>query len=106
MIRWLLVLVVILALVCAGAYVAAGRGAPPHLTINKPDRFIGQTGSVDVVAEAPNSRFTTLTITLEQNGKRVPLADLRASDTGAIPAGDALVEVTQVGRHQLRISRP
>ena len=96
MFRWLLALLVVLALAVAGAYVAAGRGAPPLLTINKPDRFVGQTGSVDVVAEAPNGRFTALTITLEQNGKQAPLYSLDNTQSA---------NVTQASRDQLRITR-
>jgi hypothetical protein len=61
----------ILAVAAAGAYVVAGRGAPPHLTINKPDRPAGQPGSPDVTAEAPNGKFSALTIALEQNRKTV-----------------------------------
>ena len=53
MFRWLLALLVVLALACAGAYVVAGRGAPPQLTIDKPDRFVGQAGTLDVTADAP-----------------------------------------------------
>ena len=101
--RWLLGLVLILAVAAAGTYYVAGRGAPPHLTINKPDRPIGQVGAVDVTAEAPNAKFTTLTITLEQNGKTVPLFMLD-STAGAPANKDA--SVTQVDRNQLRISRP
>ena len=101
--RWLLGLLLILAVAAAGTYYVAGRGAPPHLTINKPDRPIGQVGAVDVTAEAPNAKFTTLTITLEQNGKTVPLFTLDGSP-GAPANKDA--SVTQVDRNQLRISRP
>ncbi len=53
--------VVALGLITGAIYVAAGRGAPPTLTIDKPDRFVGQAGSLDVTAEAPNARFTALT---------------------------------------------
>jgi len=65
MLRWLvgLLLVGFVALVCA--FWMAGRGTPPVLTIEKPDRLVGQTGSLEVTAEAPNARFTTLTIALE-----------------------------------------
>jgi murein DD-endopeptidase MepM/ murein hydrolase activator NlpD len=104
--RWLLGLLLILAVAAAGTYYVAGRGAPPHLTINKPDRPIGQVGAVDVTAEAPNAKFTTLTITLEQNGKTVPLFTL---DGGAGAQGTPAnkdASVTQVDRNQLRISRP
>jgi murein DD-endopeptidase MepM/ murein hydrolase activator NlpD len=106
MFRWLLALVVFVTLACIGAYIVAGRGAPPLLTINKPERFVGQSGSLDVTAGAPNARFTSLTITLEQNGKRVPLVDLLASERGEVPPGvPAAVDVKEVDRNTLRISR-
>jgi murein DD-endopeptidase MepM/ murein hydrolase activator NlpD len=106
MFRWLLALLVVLALAFAGVYVAAGRGAPPHLTIDKPDRFVGQTGSVAVTAEAPNARFTKLVVTLEQNGKSTPLVDVPPTDkAGNLPAAPAGVELTQASRNQLRLSR-
>jgi murein DD-endopeptidase MepM/ murein hydrolase activator NlpD len=95
--RALAVLVVIVVLACAGAYVVAGRGAPPRLTIDKPERVIGQTGTVEVSAVAPNAKFTALTIALEQNGKTIPLYSL-ASPGSAV--------VTQADRNQLRIARP
>jgi murein DD-endopeptidase MepM/ murein hydrolase activator NlpD len=101
--RWLLGLLLILAVAAACTYYVAGRGAPPHLTINKPDRPIGQVGAVDVTVEAPNAKFTTVTIALEQNGKTVPLFALDSAP-GAPANKDA--SVTQVDRNQLRISRP
>ncbi len=96
MFRWLIAFLLLAGLMCMGAYVAAGRGAPPRLTINKPDRLVGQTGTVDVVAEAPNGRFTALTIALEQNGRSIPLYSLDNAQAA---------NVTQVDRNQLRIAR-
>ena len=58
--RWLLALLVLVALACTGAYVVAGRGAPPQLTIEKPDRFVGQAGTLDVTAAAPNAEGAPL----------------------------------------------
>src|SRR5438093_12519761 len=97
MLRWLFGLVVVVCLAAGIAYVVAGRGAPPQLTINKPDRVIGQSGTLDVTAEAPNARFTSLAITLEQDGRSVPLYALNRSD--------ASTKVTPEGRNQLHISR-
>src|SRR5581483_11585066 len=96
--RWLAGLVLLLLLGFAGLYVAAGRGAPPALTINQPSRFVGQTGAVDVTAEAPNAKFATLAIALEQNGTTTPLFSL--ADTNASQV------LTQVDRNHVRISRP
>jgi murein DD-endopeptidase MepM/ murein hydrolase activator NlpD len=104
MFRWLFALVVILALGAAGAYTIAGRGAPPILTITKPDRFVGQAGTIDVAALAPNARFTTLTIAVEQNGRNYPLFALDpASTAGSSTTG---ATVTQIDRNQIRIVRP
>src|SRR3989475_5927054 len=97
MLRALGVLVVLVILGCTVAYVVAGRGASPALTINKPERAVGQTGTLDVSATAPNANFTALTIALEQNGKTIPLYSNGAAQQA---------EVTRVDRNQLRISRP
>jgi murein DD-endopeptidase MepM/ murein hydrolase activator NlpD len=97
MLRWLFVLLVLLALAFAGAYTAAGRGAPPHLTIDKPDRFVGRAGTLDVTADAPNAQFSALTITLEQNGRSIPLFTLDDPRT---------TSVTRVDRNHLKVSRP
>ena len=64
----------IAALAAGITYVAAGRGAPPHLyDQSNRIRVVGQSGTLEVTAEAPNARFTELAITLEQNGRTVPL---------------------------------
>src|SRR5258706_14760701 len=95
--RWLAGLLLLVAAGFFFLYVAAGRSAPPAVTINKPGRFIGQTGSLDVTAEAPNARFTTLKIAVEQNGKTTTLFSLE---------GAQAADLTQVDRNRLRITRP
>jgi murein DD-endopeptidase MepM/ murein hydrolase activator NlpD len=97
MFRWLLALILILVVAAGAAYVVAGRGAPPRLTIEKPDRVIGQAGTLDVTAGAPNAHLSTLTIALEQNGKTMPLFTLDGTQTAS---------VTRLDGDQLRISRP
>ena len=94
MFRWLLGLLLVLALVAGGAYIVAGRATPPKLTIDKPDRAVGQAGTLEVTASAPKARFTALAITLEQNGKSVPLFTLGAQ--GAT--------VTQIEPDRIRIA--
>ena len=51
-----LLLIVLVGL--GGLYVAAGRTAPPTLTIDKPERVVGQTGTLEVTAGAPRDRLT------------------------------------------------
>src|SRR3989442_2323271 len=97
MFRWLATLVLLALIVAGCAYFIAGRSAPPRLTIDKPDRLVGQGGTLEVTAEAPGARFTSLTIALEQNGHSVPLFTL---------LGGPSATITQVDRNRLRISRP
>jgi len=98
MLRWLAGLLVVAALAFGILYLAAGRSTPPRLTIDKPDRVVGQTGTVEVTAEAPNARFTALTIALEQNGKSYPLYTL--SGAGTPP------DLTALDRNRVRVARP
>jgi murein DD-endopeptidase MepM/ murein hydrolase activator NlpD len=97
MFRGLAVLVVIALVAGGGLFVVAGRGRPPSLTIDKPDRFIGQKSTLQVTAGAPGARFTQLTMTLEQNGRRIPLFSLETPGDATIAQPDA---------DRLQISRP
>lgn len=97
MFRWLLALLVVLALAAAGVYVVAGRGAPPQITIEKPDRVVGQSGTLEVTTAAPKAELTALSIVLEQNGKAYPLFTLDGAQTAS---------VTRVGPDRLHVSRP
>ena len=95
--RWLAGLV-LLALVAVGAaYFIAGRETPPVLRIDKPERVVGQAGTLEVVAEAPRARLATLTITLEQNGRTFPLFSLDGAQSA---------NLTQVDPNRIRVSRP
>lgn len=98
MLRAFLGFLLFLLLACGVAYVVAGRGAPPQITIAKPDRVVGQTGTLEVTAEAPKARFTSLAISLEQDGKTTPLYTL--NDPNA-----AGVTVTPLDANRLRITR-
>jgi murein DD-endopeptidase MepM/ murein hydrolase activator NlpD len=97
MFRWLVILIVIAFAVVGGVFVAAGRGAPPSLSIDQPDRPIGQKSVLQITAGAPGARFTQLTITLEQNGRSVALFSLDEP---------AAATIAQPDPDHLRISRP
>src|SRR5665213_2804668 len=99
MLRWLLALMLVITLGAVGAYNVAGRGGPPIVNINKPDRFVGQVSALDVTAQAPNARFTALTIAVEQNGHSYPLFALDPSLAAATGSGTAGATVTQVDRN-------
>src|SRR5262249_46032687 len=98
MMRWLFGLILIALVALGVTYVVAGRGAPPRIAIDKPDRVIGQASTLDVTAEAPKNRFTALTITLEQNGRSYPLY--------ALNGAAANVTVTQPDATHTNVTRP
>jgi murein DD-endopeptidase MepM/ murein hydrolase activator NlpD len=97
MFRWLLAFLMLVLVAAGGAYIVAGQGAPPHVTIDRPDRFVGQSGTLEVTAEAPRAKFTSLAISVEQNGKRVPLFTLLGAQAATISQPDP---------NRLHISRP
>jgi murein DD-endopeptidase MepM/ murein hydrolase activator NlpD len=97
LLRFLLVLIVLAAVGAGILYVIAGRGEGPSLVIEKPEKLVGRTGEVQVLAGAPGGRFGSLSITLEQNGRVTPLFALDAPDTA---------EVEQVDADHIRITRP
>src|SRR5262249_30684650 len=80
----------LVALISFGVlYFVASRSAPPRLIINKPERVVGQSGVLDVTAEAPGAQFTSLTITVEQNGHATPLFALDARQAATVTTPDA-----------------
>lgn len=89
MIRWLLAVVGLVLLAAVGVFFVASRGVPPSIEITKPDRVVGQAGTLDVLIAAPEARLDGLTITLEQNGKTVPLFSLDQPQAGSIAQADA-----------------
>jgi murein DD-endopeptidase MepM/ murein hydrolase activator NlpD len=65
---------IVLVIVGLGAgWYLAGREAGPSITIKSPDKFIGQKGSLDVVAESATP-VTTVSAILEQNGQSFVVA--------------------------------
>jgi murein DD-endopeptidase MepM/ murein hydrolase activator NlpD len=93
--RWLAGALPLFALAAGFLYVVAGLGTPPLLTINQPRRTIGQTGMLDVTAEAPNVKFTALAVVLEQEAKTIPLFALTDTRQATIsPAGANRLRVT------------
>jgi murein DD-endopeptidase MepM/ murein hydrolase activator NlpD len=100
MLRWLLGLILVALLVAGGLYAAAGRTAPPLLTIDKPDRPVGQRTELQVSATAPNARFASLTVAVEQNGVTTPLFTLDQPQAAKVeqPTVDRLVITRAFGK--------
>ncbi len=89
MFRFLAALVLIVIIVAGGAFLVAGRTAPPHLTITKPDRFVGQATPLEVSAQTSGAKFASLQVVVEQSGKSIPLFSLGPADAAALTQTDA-----------------
>jgi hypothetical protein len=95
--RYLVGLLLVLALAATVVYVVAGRGAAPTIQILQPTKVVGVDAVLDVRIEAPKSKLSRLDIALEQEGKSIPLFSL-AQPTSA--------NLTQETPERIRITRP
>jgi murein DD-endopeptidase MepM/ murein hydrolase activator NlpD len=79
-----LLLLLFLCVLAAGvAWFWASRQAGPTIVIRGPERFIGQTTSLELTVEAPEGRFSRIDVGLEQNGRTLPVFALgQPSETG------------------------
>jgi murein DD-endopeptidase MepM/ murein hydrolase activator NlpD len=93
----LTLLLVLAAVVGAGAaWVNAGRAAGPVLVIEQPS-VVGQTGTLELTIDTPDGALTRLDVTLEQAGTSQPLFSLDAAN-----AADLLTDSPD----RLRLTRP
>ena len=69
--------IVLIAIAGAGVmYYMAGREAGPTITINSPAKYVGRATPLLITVESP-SEIVGGAVTIEQNGKPVPLADVK-----------------------------
>jgi murein DD-endopeptidase MepM/ murein hydrolase activator NlpD len=94
--RKLLALIVLLAIVAAGVWLAAGRAVGPAIEIAKPTKLIGQNGDLEVVLETPGGTLKKLDVVLEQDGARIPLFSL---------PGDEATKIAQESPTRVRLTR-
>ncbi len=74
LIRLTLLAIIVLGIVGLGAgWYLAGREAGPSITIKSPDKFVGQAGALDVVAQSATP-VEAVAVTLNQNGQSTMVA--------------------------------
>ena len=74
----------------------AGREPGPTITIQSPEAFVGQAGSLEFSVEAPGGLLQRVDAVLEQNGQPTPVFSLGA-DAG---------EVDPAAPDRLKVARP
>jgi murein DD-endopeptidase MepM/ murein hydrolase activator NlpD len=67
--RFILVLLVLAVIVGGGAWFWAGRSTGPTIAIKQPGQFVGQNSSFEMMVEAPDGKFSSVDVTVEQGGK-------------------------------------
>jgi murein DD-endopeptidase MepM/ murein hydrolase activator NlpD len=95
--RKLLALLVVLLLIAAGVWFAAGRADGPAVTIAKPGGVVGQTGELEVAIDTPGGTLTALDVALEQDGARTPIFSL---------PGDETTKLVQASESRVTLTRP
>ena len=93
--RYLLGLLLILALVAGGAFVYAGRMPGPSIQITKPVKYVGQSAAVEVAITAPGAKLSDFSVAFEQNGKQTPLVSLAQPGSAEIKQDGETVRVTR-----------
>jgi len=96
--KYLLGLILILALAAGGAYIVAGRAGGPSIQIEKPEKFVGASTPVEVVVGAPGANLKSLKVVFDQNGKQTTLYEMANGQ----PSGEG---VKLDGADKLRITR-
>ena len=81
------------------AWWLAGREPGPAISIQLPEKFVGQSGALEFSVEAPGALLQSVDAVLEQNGQSTPLFSLTTEAGEIDPAApDRLRVVRPIGR--------
>ena len=96
--KYLVALVLILALAAGGAWLVAGRMAGPAIEITRPEKFVGTSTPVQFVVHAPAAELKSLTVVFEQNGKQFPVYSLGEQGAEVKEEADGLHVSRTIGK--------
>ena len=107
--RFLLKLVILLAILAGIAWFVVGRIYTPSIEIRQPTQFVGANAQYEVAVSAPQAELADLKVEFEQNGQVTELtpAEVTADGNGVIvrgPIGRAVLRNVQEGAGKLRVS--
>src|SRR4030095_8280366 len=94
--RFIVFLLVLAVIVAAGAWFWAGRSTGPTIAIRQPGQFVGQNSSFEMMVEAPEGKFSSVDVIVEQGGKTFPVFTLDQ------PQGD----IRQESAERIYVMRP
>ena len=107
--KFLLKLLVLLAIIAGVAWFAVGRMYAPSIDIRQPARFVGSNAQYEFTVSAPQAELADLAVEFEQNGQVTALtpAEVVAEGDGVVvrgPIGRGVLQNVQEGAGKLRVS--
>jgi peptidase M23-like protein len=94
-------LVILALIVGAGAWFWAGRMPGPTLDLKQPDKFVGMGTTLELRAESPDGQFSSLDVTVEQNGKRWPVYTLEQRQPAGADSAHEIFVMRPVGKRAI-----
>jgi murein DD-endopeptidase MepM/ murein hydrolase activator NlpD len=103
LVKFLLFVVVLAAIITAGAWFWASGQPGPTIVIRQPGKFIGQNTSLELSVEAPAGQFTTIDVAVEQNGRTMPVFALGQPSTEGMKqdTADRIYIIRPVGKRAI-----
>jgi murein DD-endopeptidase MepM/ murein hydrolase activator NlpD len=100
LIRFLGLVVVLGAVGLGAAWWWAGRAEGPTVDLKRPEKFIGRSTAVELSVRAPGGQFSSLDITVEQNGRTHEVFTLEQQGQSQVrqESADALYVMRPVGK--------
>src|SRR5687768_4889385 len=109
--RFLIKLLLLIAVIAGIAWFAVGRMYAPSIEIRQPTQFIGSNGQYEFAVTAPQAELADLKVEFEQNGQITALTPAEitpdAAGTGVVikgPLGRGVLQNVQEGAGKLRVS--
>jgi murein DD-endopeptidase MepM/ murein hydrolase activator NlpD len=98
--RILLKLLLLAVGVFVGVWIWAGRSDGPTIDLRGPERFVGQSGMLELMVQAPEGRFARVNVTLEQEGRTHQIFALDQPDQAVVrqDAADRLYIIRPIGK--------
>jgi hypothetical protein len=102
-VKFLLGLLLVLAIIAGGAWFIAGRAEGPTIQIRQPDKFVGQTSNLDVLVETAGGKFSSLDVAVEQGGQSYPVFTLDQPSKGTVrqETADRLFVMRPIGKRDI-----
>jgi len=101
LLKFLFSLIVLALIVLGAGWFWAGRMDGPAIEIRQPGKFIGQSGTLEMVVQAPGGKFSRVDVGLEQGGKAYPVFTVNPDAPGGAPgkdAADRLIVMRPIGK--------